>query len=124
MATVECEAGMTQIEQVLRHALREHEKAPIQAVTFIGDAMEEALDVLAGLANKLCASGVPLHMFLEGNDTIARNTFRLLALRSGGTFSQFNAAQPTTIQRLAAQLNNIALTAASTLAIGTNKANK
>ena len=124
MNTVECEAGATQIERVLRHALREHEKAPIQAVTFIGDAMEEELDVLAGLADKLGAARVPLHTFLEGNDTIARNAFRLLALRSGGTFSQFNAAQPEAIQRLSAQLTNIALTAASTLAIGTNKWNK
>jgi hypothetical protein len=121
MVTIECEAGMTKIERVLRHALREHEQAPIQAVTFIGDAMEEELDVLAGLADKLGAAGVPLHMFLEGNDAIARNTFRLLALRSGGTFSQFNVAQPETIQRLSAQLNNIALTAASALAIGSNK---
>jgi hypothetical protein len=120
MATVECEAGITQIEKVLQHALREHEQAPIQAITHIGDAMEESLDLLAGLADKLGAAGVPLHLFLEGNDTIARNAFRLMALRSGGTFSQFNATKPESIQRLSAQLNKIALTAASTLAIGTN----
>jgi hypothetical protein len=124
MATVECSAGMTQIERVLRHALREHEQAPIQGLTFIGDAMEEELDILAGLADKLGAAGVPLHMFLEGNDAVARNAFRLLALRTGGTFSQFNAAKSETVQRLSAQLNTIALAAANTLAIGTNKHNK
>ena len=120
MVTVNCEAGMTQIEKVLRHALREHEQSPIQAVTFIGDAMEEELDVLAGLADKLGVADVPLHTFLEGDDAIARNAFRLLALRTGGTFSQFNTAKPETIQRLSAQLNTIALAAASTLAIGTD----
>jgi hypothetical protein len=121
MATVECVAGMTQIRRVLEHTLREHEQAPISALTFIGDAMEEELDMLAGLADKLGAAGVPVHFFLEGNDPVARNAFRLLALRTGGTFSQFNTAQPDAIQRLAAQLSEIALTAASTLAIGTNK---
>jgi hypothetical protein len=121
MDTVECEAGITRIQRALQHILREHEQAPIQGATFIGDAMEEELDVLAGLADKLGAAGVPVHFFLEGNDPVARNAFRLLALRTGGTFSQFNAAKPESIQRLSAQLNNIALTAASTLAIGTNK---
>jgi hypothetical protein len=53
-----CEAGCT-IEKVLRQALREHEKAPVQAVTFIGDAFKESLDVLAAQADELGATGVP-----------------------------------------------------------------
>jgi hypothetical protein len=40
MSTIQCEAGPTQIERILRHALREHEKAPLQGITFIGDAQE------------------------------------------------------------------------------------
>ena len=68
MGAIQCEAGPTQIGKVLRHALREHEKAPVQGVTFIGDAMEENLDVLAGLANEMGAARLPLHLYQEGND--------------------------------------------------------
>jgi hypothetical protein len=116
---VQCEAGRTQIERILRHVLREHEKAPVQAVTLIGDAMEENIDVVGALADELGAAGVPVHTFLEGNDAVARKAFRLLALKTGGTFSAFN---PTVPERLSAQLNEVARVAvASVAAIGTNR---
>jgi hypothetical protein len=108
MGTVQGEAGLTQIERVLQHALREHEKAPVQAVTFVGDAMEENIDKLGALADELGAAGVPVHTFLEGSDAVARNAFRLLSLKTGGTFSAFNPAVPQTIERLSAQLNEVA----------------
>jgi hypothetical protein len=108
MNRVECEAGETQIERVLRHVLRQHERAPVQALTFIGDAMEEELDVLAGLAGKLGAAGVPCFMFLEGNDATALRAFRLIALRSGGAFYKFNTTTTQAIDRLAEQLNAVA----------------
>ena len=68
----------------MRHVLREHQNAPVQAVTFIGDAMEEDLGVLGALADELGTAGVPLHMYQEGNDAVVRNAFRLLALKTGG----------------------------------------
>ena len=108
MNRVECEGGMTQIERVLRHVLREHEKAPVQAATFIGDAMEEEIDVLSGLAGKLGTAGVPCFMFLEGNDVTALRAFRLIALRSGGGFFRFDTATTQAIDRLAEQLNAVA----------------
>jgi len=125
MNTVECAAGVTQIERVLRHALREHERAPVQGITFIGDAMEEDLGVLGALADELGTAGVLLHMFQEGNDAAVRNAFRLLALKTGGTYSAFNPAVPQTIERLAAQLNEVArVTVGSVAAIGTNRSRK
>lgn len=125
MNTVECAAGVTQIERVLRHALREHGKAPVQGLTFIGDAQEENLDVLAGLADELGAANVPLHMFQEGSDVTVRNAFRLLALKTGGAYFAFNPAVPQTIERLSAQLNEVARVAvASVAAIGTNRSRK
>ena len=60
MNTVECAAGVTQIERVLRHALREHERAPVQGITFIGDAMEEDLGVLGALADELGTPDAPV----------------------------------------------------------------
>lgn len=74
MGAIHCEAGPTMIEKVLRHALCEHEKAPMQGLTFIGDAQEENLDVLAGLADELGTAGVPLHMYQEGNDDAVRKS--------------------------------------------------
>jgi hypothetical protein len=119
MNKVQCAGGMTQIERVLKHALREHAKAPVQAMTFIGDAMEEDLDLLASLAGELGAAGVPLHMFQEGNNASVRKAFRLMALKTGGTYSAFNAAVPETIARLSSQLNDVARVAvASVAAIG------
>ena len=121
MGTIQCEAGLTQIERILRHALREHEKAAVQGITFIGDAMEEDLGVLGALADQLGAASVPLHMCQEGNDAVVRSAFRLLALKTGGTYSAFNPAVPQTIKRLSAQLNEAARVAvASVAAIGTH----
>jgi hypothetical protein len=88
----------------LAHALRKTERTPVQAVVFIGDAMEESVDELAGAAGELGRLGVPVHMFLEGHDPKARAAFRLIALRSGGQFHHFGAGTPEAIERLAAQL--------------------
>jgi hypothetical protein len=116
MSTIECEGSLTQIERILRHALREHQNAPVQAVTFIGDAMEEDLDVLSVLADELGTAGVPLHLYQEGNDAKGRNAFRLSALKTGGTYSAFNPAVPQTIERLSAQLNEVARVAVTSVA--------
>ena len=125
MGMIQCVAGNTQIERTLRHALREHEKAPVQAITFIGDAMEEDLGVLGALADELGMAGVPLHMCQEGNDAVVRNAFRLLALKTGGTYSAFNPGVPQTIERLSAQSNEVARDAvASVAAIETNRSSK
>jgi hypothetical protein len=113
MGAIQCEAGLTQIGRTLQHALREHEKAPLHGITFMGDAMEEDLGALGVLADELGAAGVPLHMCQEGNDAVVRNAFRLLALKTGGTYSAFNPAVPQTIERLSAQLNKVARGAVS-----------
>jgi hypothetical protein len=122
MHTVSCEAGPTMIEKILRHGLSEHAQAPLRAITFIGDAMEENLDILVGIADQLGAVGVPIHMFQEGNALHVRKAFRLLALRSGGTYSEFNPTVPASIERLSAQLNEVARVAVNSVkAIGTTK---
>lgn len=125
MGKVECEAGLTQIGRVLRHVLREHEKAPVQALTLIGDAFEEEIDPLSGLASELGAAGVPIFAFHEGRNPTALRAFRLLALRSGGQYFEFNAETTQAIDRLTQQLNAVARFAvtgdASVLAIAATK---
>jgi hypothetical protein len=108
MQDIDCRAGATQIARVLQHALNEHSKAPVQALTFIGDAMEEELDVLAGLAGKLGRAGVPIFLFQEGRDPAVRKAFRLLALKSGGMYFEFDPNKPRAVAQLSGQLNAIA----------------
>jgi hypothetical protein len=108
MNRIECEAGYTQIGRVLTHAICEAEKAPVQALTFIGDAMEEEIEELAGKASALGRAGVPVFIFQEGTDPNVRKAFRLLALKSGGEFFEFNPNKPRAVEQLSAQLNAVA----------------
>ena len=108
MNRIECEAGYTQISRVLAHALRENEKAAVQALVFIGDAMEEQIEELAAMASKLGTLGVPIFLFQEGRDPAARKAFRLLALKSGGAYFEFNPNASRAIEQLSDQLNAVA----------------
>jgi hypothetical protein len=116
MNRIECQAGQTQIRRVLGHALREAEKTGLQAVTFIGDAIEIAkgedegdrIYELAAIAGKLGALGVPIFLFQEGRDPDVRKAFRLLALKSGGAYSEFNPDTARAVEQLSDQLNAIA----------------
>jgi len=108
MNRIDCEAGYTQIGRVLTHALRETQRAPVQALTFVGDAMEESIEELAAKAARLGALGVPIFMFQEGRDPAVRKAFRLLALKSGGAYFEFNANTSQAIERLSERFNAIA----------------
>jgi hypothetical protein len=108
MNRIDCEAGITQIGRILKHTLRENEKAPVKALTFVGDALEEQIDELAGLAGKLGGTGVPIYIFQEGRDTAVRRGFRLLALKSGGAYFEFNPGTSRAVELLSEQLNAVA----------------
>jgi hypothetical protein len=60
MNRIKCEAGCTQIGRVLAHAPREAEKADVQALIFIGDAIEERIEELAAAVSKLGRLRVPI----------------------------------------------------------------
>jgi hypothetical protein len=108
MHHIECEAGYTQIGRLLAHALRETEKATVQALVFIGDAMEEEIEDLAAKAGNLGKLGVPIFLFQEGRDPVVRKAFRLLALKSGGAYFEFNANSSWATTQLSDRLNAIA----------------
>jgi hypothetical protein len=115
MGKIVCDAGFTQIGCVLDHVLSEHAKAPVQALIFIGDSMEEELDVLAGKALQFGAAGVPIFMFHEkphGPGLIrfedVRAAYRLIALKSGGEYFEFNPEKPRAAQQLGERLNAVA----------------
>ena len=53
MRSVFCIGGETQIERVLSHAIRETRARKVNALVFVGDAMEEKVDRLCRLAGEL-----------------------------------------------------------------------
>jgi hypothetical protein len=91
MSAVFCAGGETQIVRVLRHALNAADAQKIGALVFVGDAMEETLDELCGLAGQLGLRGVPIFAFHEGNDAAAERAFKEIARLSHGVYCRFDA---------------------------------
>lgn len=91
MSGVDCRGGYTQIARVLKHVAQETAKQKVDAVIYVGDAAEEALDTLAGEAGPLALLGVPLFLFQEGDDAKARTAFQELARLTGGAYCRFGA---------------------------------
>jgi hypothetical protein len=82
--------GHTQIGKVLTHARRESELLKVQALVFVGDAMEENPDDLAYDAAALSKAGVPAFMFQEGNDREVEKVFREIARVTRGAYCRFD----------------------------------
>jgi hypothetical protein len=91
MERIDCRGGHTQIRKVLAHVRRESEAARVQALVYVGDAMEESVDELCARAGELGIAGVPVFMFQEGGDPIAEQAFREIARLSGGAWCRFSA---------------------------------
>ena len=90
MAKIDCRGGHTQIGKILSHAQHETEKKKVQALVFVGDAMEEAIDDLAAAAGALGLLAVPAFVFQEGHDPIAEQAFREIARLSRGAYGRFD----------------------------------
>jgi hypothetical protein len=108
MNKIACEAGETQIAKVLRHAKAEA-TIGIQGLIFIGDAIEgDSIEELAALAGELGRLKAPIFAFQEGRDRAVQKAFRLMALKSGGKYFEFNLNAPHAVERLSNQLSAIA----------------
>jgi len=90
MTGIDCRGGQTQIGKVLAHARRETGKQRVQAMVFVGDAQEEAIDTLAARAGELGLLGVPVFFFQEGRDPNVERAFRELARLTGGAYARFD----------------------------------
>jgi hypothetical protein len=90
MEKIDCRGGNTQIGRILAHARGETEKQKVQALVFVGDAMEEPIDQLATAAGALGLLGVPAFVFQEGHDAIAERAFREIARLSRGAYGRFD----------------------------------
>ena len=100
MSRIEVRGGETQIRRVLAHARNEAKRAKVGALVFVGDAMEENPDDLAGVAGELALQGVKAFMFQEGQDPAARRTFAEIARLTGGAYSAFDAGAAARLEAL------------------------
>ncbi|MFD2648870.1 VWA domain-containing protein [Devosia albogilva] len=105
MSGIQCQGGRTQISKVFAHARSEHARRRINAVIYVGDAIEENPDLLAEKAGQLGLLGLPLFIFQEGHDPQVEAAFKEFARLSKGAYARFDASAP---QELAALLKAVA----------------
>jgi hypothetical protein len=106
MERIDCCMGHTQIGKVLAHARRESELLKVQALVFVGDAMEENPDDLAHDAAALGKAGVPAFMFQEGHEPAVKRVFEEIAQLTRGAYCRFD---PGAARQLAELLKAVAV---------------
>lgn len=100
MTRVFCLGGQTQIEKVLRHAIRETKKHKVDALVYVGDCMEEDADRLCALGGELGMLGVPAFLFHEGGEPLARRTFTQIARLTNGAYCPFDSSSARQLHEL------------------------
>ncbi len=100
MQRISVQGGRTQIGKVLSHARKEHARQRVQAVVFVGDAMEEGIDDLSHAAGELGLLGVPVFMFQEGGDPVAETAYREIARLSRGAYCRFDTGSAAQLAEL------------------------
>jgi hypothetical protein len=100
MRAVSCLGGETQIERVLRHGIKAARAGRLDALVFVGDAMEEEPDTLANLAGELGLLNVPVFVFHEGQDPTAASCFKEIARLSHGAYCPFDASSASELKAL------------------------
>lgn len=114
MTKVACQGGHTQIGRVLTHARDEASKRKVNALVYVGDAMEESIDTLAAHAGELALLGVPVFLFQEGDNGAAMQAFREIARITKGAACRFGPGSAAELREL--------LTAVAVYAAGGRKA--
>ena len=100
MTGVQCLGGQTQIGRLLQHVLAESRQDRVNALVFVGDAVEEPIDPLCHLAGQLGLQGTPIFVFHEGDNAQAGAGFRQLARISGGAYAPFDGASAGALAEL------------------------
>jgi hypothetical protein len=100
MTTVDCRGGHTQIRKVFGRIMREAANGKVNAVVYVGDAMEEDVDHLCNLAGEVGLLGVPVFMFQEGQDPVAEKAFREIARLTRGAWCRFDSSSARQLREL------------------------
>jgi len=114
MAQVRCLGGATQLGRVLAHCVAEARQHKVQALVFVGDAIEEATDPLCVIAGQLGLLNVPVFIFQEGRSAQVTRVFQQIAQLSGGACVPFDHHSANELRDL--------LTAVAVYAAGGRKA--
>jgi hypothetical protein len=108
MTQVTCRAGETQIGKVLRHAIAETGRRKVNALVFVGDCVEEGVDALCADAGRLGLLGVPVFVFHEGGDPVARRCFEEIARLTKGAYCPFDSSSADMLRDLLAAVATFA----------------
>lgn len=108
MTQVTCRAGETQIGKVLQHAVAETGRRKVNAVVFVGDCVEESVDALCAQAGKLGLLGVPVFVFHEGGEPVARRCFEEIARLTKGAYCPFDSSSAEMLRDLLAAVATFA----------------
>jgi len=108
MTGIACHGGLTQIGRVLDHANKAAKEAPVAALVYVGDAMEENIDRLCQKAGDLGLRGTRAFMFQEGSDPAAARAYREIARLTGGTVLPFDARAAGELRELLAAVGTFA----------------
>lgn len=100
MRKVACQGGYTQIGKVLSHARREAERGKVNALIYVGDAMEENIDELSRRAGELGLLGVPVFLFQEGRNARAEGAFKEIVRLTRGAYCHFDAGSARQLREL------------------------
>ncbi|WP_181707777.1 VWA domain-containing protein [Chthonobacter rhizosphaerae] len=100
MGKIDCRGGHTQIGKVLSHAIAEAKIAKVDALVYVGDAMEERADDLAAAAGTLSLYGTKAFLFQEGRDPAASAAFADIARLTKGAHVRFDANAAETLRGL------------------------
>ena len=92
MSGVQCQAGHTQTQRVMKHLLDETRQKPISAGVYIGDACEEPTREIYKLAGQLGVHKTPIFMFQEGTDVATAEVYKSISRLSGGAYCRFDSA--------------------------------
>ncbi len=114
MRGVRCQGGLTQLGRTLGAARDEAIAKKVNALVYVGDAMEENIDQVCARAGELALLGVPVFLFQEGHDPRASIAFKEIARLTRGAACRFDAGS-------AQQLKDL-LTAVAVYAAGGHKA--
>ncbi len=102
MTTVDCRGGNTQIARALSHIKKEVKTTKVNAVIYVGDAMEENIDALCQSAGEIGLRGTPIFAFQEGDDQNAERGFKEMAKLSGGAYFKLNEQSASMLSDLLA----------------------
>jgi len=113
MSKITCMAGYTQIGKILTHVRKEHAQKPVNAVVFVGDAMEETPHALYDPAAGL---GVPAFIFQEGGDPYVEQVFKEISVITKGAYAKFGTGSARELADLLRAVATFAVGGATALA--------